>query len=98
MTELEQLLQSVGGQLAGFRRRALHAEALVRAFEAVVSARSAAAARADGAELPTVERLTELETENAALRARIASATDRTRLLMERVRFLRQQTERGGER
>jgi chromosome segregation ATPase len=36
--------------------------------------------------------------ENEALRARLAEATERTRVIAERVRFLRQQLSNGGER
>jgi hypothetical protein len=37
------------------------------------------------------ERLSELETENDALRVRLGRAEDRVRQMMDRVRFLRQQ-------
>ena len=40
------------------------------------------------------ERVTELEHENAVLRARLESATERTRQMLERVRFIRQQAQR----
>ena len=42
-------------------------------------------------------RLRELETENAVLRGRLESATERTRQMLERVRFIRQQAQ-GAER
>jgi len=40
------------------------------------------------------ERMTELEHENAVLRARLESATERTRQMLERVRFIRQQAQK----
>ena len=45
----------------------------------------------------TGERVTELEHENAVLRGRLESATERTRQMLERVRFIRQQAQ-GAER
>jgi hypothetical protein len=43
-------------------------------------------------------RLTNLERENELLRERLAAAAARARQMLERVRFLRQQTQLGGER
>ena len=43
-------------------------------------------------------RLANLERENAMLRERLAAASARTRQMLERVHFLRQQTQAGGER
>ncbi len=43
-------------------------------------------------------RLANLERENAMLRERLAAAGARTRQMLERVHFLRQQTQVGGER
>jgi hypothetical protein len=43
-------------------------------------------------------RLANLERENASLRERLAAASARTRQMLERVHFLRQQTQVGGER
>ena len=43
-------------------------------------------------------RLANLERENAALRERLAVAGARARQMLERVHFLRQQTQVGGER
>lgn len=43
-------------------------------------------------------RLANLERENAMLRDRLATAAARTRQMLERVHFLRQQTQVGGER
>lgn len=43
-------------------------------------------------------RLANLERENAVLRERLATAGARARQMLERVHFLRQQTQVGGER
>jgi hypothetical protein len=43
-------------------------------------------------------RLANLERENAMLRERLAAASTRARQMLERVHFLRQQTQAGGER
>ena len=43
-------------------------------------------------------RLASLERENAALREQLATTAARTRQMLERVHFLRQQTQVGGER
>jgi len=86
--ELSQLVRHLGDELAAFRRRALQAEARLRAYEGV------------GGSGPTAdpERVAQLERENAELRARLDGATERTRQMLERVRFLRQQHELGRER
>ena len=43
-------------------------------------------------------RLANVERENAILRERLAAASSRARQMLERVHFLRQQTQVGGER
>ena len=43
-------------------------------------------------------RLVNLERENAVLRERLTVAADRARQMLERIHFLRQQTQLGGER
>jgi len=80
--QLEQLVRHLGEELAGFRRRALAAESRVRALEAAVE---------HGGDSASLERLKTLEQENADLKARVGYATDRTRQLLARVHFLRQQ-------
>lgn len=80
--QLEQLVRHLGEELAGFRRRALAAESRVRALEAAV---------ANGGDAASLERLRTLEQENTDLKARVVYATDRTRQLLARVHFLRQQ-------
>ncbi len=80
--QLEQLVHHLGEELAGFRRRALAAESRVRVLETAVT---------QGGDSASLERLRTLEGENAELRARLAFATERTRQLLARVHFLRQQ-------
>ncbi len=80
--QLEQLVHHLGEELAGFRRRALAAEARVRVLETAMQ---------QGGDSASLERLRILEDENADLRARVVYATERTRQLLARVHFLRQQ-------
>ena len=88
--ELHQLVRHLADELAGFRRRALQAEARVKELEE-------AASDGDGGTIPA-RNAGELERENAELRARLDAAAERTRQMLERMRFLRQQNERGAER
>ncbi|SRR5258708_5391547 len=90
--ELETLVRHLGDELAGFRRRALLAESRVREFEGQGAAPVAKQQR----ELS--DRVTQLEHENAALKGRLDAATARTKQVLERVRFIRQQAQGGGER
>lgn len=84
--ELEFLVRNVGEELATFRRRAHAAEARLKALGTTPAGDASAE-----------ERVAQLEAENARLRARLAQATDRTRAMLDRVRFLRQQHVLGGE-
>lgn len=86
--DLEQLVRHLGDELAGFRRRALLAESRLRDLESEEREPEVTQQRA------LDERVTELEHENAVLRARLDSATERTRQMLERVRFIRQQAQR----
>ena len=86
--DLEQLVRHLGDELAGFRRRALVAESRLRDLESEEQAPDVKQQRV------LDERVTELEHENAVLRARLDSATERTRQMLERVRFIRQQAQR----
>jgi hypothetical protein len=81
-TELQQLVRHLGDELASFRRRALQAEARVKAIDA-----SAGSGRV------SPERIEKLEIENAELKKRLETARARTRQVLDRVRFLRQQHE-----
>lgn len=83
--ELRQLIGHLGDELATFRRRAIQSEARVKAIDA-----SAGTARV------SPERVERLERENADLKKRLESARSRTRQVLERVRFLRQQHEAVG--
>ena len=90
--ELETLVRHLGDELAGFRRRALLAEARVRELEG----QGAAPVVQQQRELS--DRVTQLEHENAGLKGRLDSATARTKQMLDRVRFIRQQAQGGGER
>jgi len=90
--ELETLVRHLADELAGFRRRALLAEARVREIESQGTAPVVQEKR----ELS--DRVTQLEHENAALKGRVDAATARTQQMLDRVRFIRQQAQSGGER
>ncbi|HJU74583.1 MAG TPA: hypothetical protein VJ717_12615 [Gemmatimonadaceae bacterium] len=81
--ELEQLVHSMGEELASFRKRAQSAEARVKTLES----------SPHGGDLFGDQRLHVLEEENNALRARMQHATERIRVLLAQLRFLRQQRE-----
>jgi predicted nucleic acid-binding Zn-ribbon protein len=85
--ELEQLVRSLGEELARFRKRAQAAEARLKAIES----------SGETGDLFSGERVTKLEQENRDLRARLEDATGRTRAMLERVRFLRQQSANGSD-
>ena len=89
--ELEQLVRHLGDELAGFRRRALVAENRVRELESEENQPGVREQRKLG------DRLNQLEHDNAILRSRLEAATARTRAMLERVRFIRQQAQ-GAER
>ena len=80
--DLEKLVNHLGDELASFRRRALQAEARVKAVEG-----------SPGATRASPERIEKLERENAGLKLRLEKARGRTRQMLDRVRFLRQQDE-----
>ena len=89
--DLEQLVRHLGDELAGFRRRALVAESRLRELETEETPPDS------GQQREMSGHVTELEHENAVLRGRLESATERTRQMLERVRFIRQQAQ-GAER
>src|SRR5690348_16665822 len=66
--DLEQLVRSLGEELAGFRRRALSAEGRLKSLEAAHGA----------GDLFSHERLASVEQENADLKRRLAAATEST--------------------
>lgn len=85
--ELELLVRHLGDELAGFRRRALTAEARLRELDHQGEKSGRDPQRALAA------RCADLERENAELKARVETATTRTKQMLERVRFIRQQTQ-----
>ena len=85
--ELEQLVRALGEELARFRKRALQAESRLKKLET----------SGEPGDLFSGDRIASLETENRELRARIDGATERTRTMLDRVRFLRQQTSNGSD-
>ena len=103
--ELELLVRHLSDQLAGYRRRALGAEARVRELEQRIQqlegALTAARAQQSLREVPapgTAGPDARLEAENGRLRQRLAEARERTGVLVERIRFVRQSAGHGGER
>jgi hypothetical protein len=90
--ELESLVRHLGGALAHVRRRALTAEARLKAIESAGGMASAG----------LVERVAVLEAENRELARRVESSSAKARHMLARVRFLRQQQDgphdRGTER
>lgn len=90
--ELEQVIRALGDEMAGWRRRAHEAEAHLKALETQPSdggsrgerAPATGAADADG-------NVAALRAENRELRERLETARQRTRVLLQRLRFLRQQ-------
>lgn len=84
----------VGAEIAGFRRRALQAEARIRELEERVNeltARIAEAERKPATEDELSPREAELVQENARLRSRLDAGTQRITVLLERLRFIREQ-------
>ena len=86
--ELDTLVRHLADDLAGFRRRALIAEARLKEVESQ-----------DGgvANLELAARVSQLERDNERLQSKLDSATARAKQILDRVRFLRQQTQ-GGDR
>lgn len=82
--ELQTVVRSLVDELAGFRKRALGAEAKVKGFES-----------ATGSTARTGARLALLEAENARLRAQVERARSTSRTMLDKVRFLRQQAQAG---
>lgn len=82
--ELQLLVGLLAEELAGFRVRALGAEQKLRQVT------KESPSLVDAGTLQ--EKLAALEAENTELRERLARASDRTRGMLDRVHFLRQQT------
>ena len=85
---LRRLVRALAEELAGFRRRALAAEARVRELEG-----SQPPVPMVNADPGLTTRVVALEAENAELYRRIEAASARAERIRHRVRFLRQQTE-----
>ncbi len=96
VAELRILVHRLSDEVAAFRRRAIAAEARARELEAEVARAAPAAAPAGGDAPPDPEALARLERENAELRERLGQAAERTRQLLDRARFLRQQQGEAG--
>lgn len=79
--QLSRLVRRLGEELAGYRKRALTAEARLKTVEED-------AARIAGT---SPQRVLELERENAELTRRLAVARTRTEKMLMRVQFLKQQ-------
>ena len=92
--DLEQLVRHLGDELAGFRRRALVAESRVKELERMEELSGHKPQR------DLAARCAALEQENASLQGRLETATARARQMLDRVRFIRQQTQAtaGGDR
>ncbi|MDQ6886358.1 MAG: hypothetical protein M3068_03600 [Gemmatimonadota bacterium] len=88
--ELEQLIRALGDEMAGWRRRAQQAEAKLKEVAPAPARGEGRGGREAGG--------SPLERENAALRARLEAARRRTRTLLDRMRFLRQQHGLGVEK
>jgi predicted nucleic acid-binding Zn-ribbon protein len=84
--DLNTLVRHLADELAAFRRRALVAEARLKELEAH---------EGGAANLALASRSAELETENERLREKLAAVTGRARKMLERVKYLRQQTQAG---
>lgn len=82
--ELEVLVHHLADELAGFRRRALTAEARIKEVEAH---------EGGAANLDLLNRCAELERANERLEAKLAAATARAKAMLDRVKFLRQQAQ-----
>jgi hypothetical protein len=79
--ELEALVRNLGEELSTFRKRAQTAETRLKGI----------ATKGGGGDVHAEERVAQLEAENKKLRQRVDAAAERTRKMLDRVRFLRQQ-------
>jgi hypothetical protein len=80
--DLEAVVRSLVDELAGFRKRALAAEAKLKGFES-----------ASGSSAKAGARMAELEEDNQRLRAQVERARSSSRGMLDKVRFLRQQAQ-----
>lgn len=88
--ELDALVRSLGDELASMRRRALLAEARLKELES---------SGGGGPVQPRLaDRIAKLERENVRLQGRLDQAKERSKVMLDRVHFLRQQAQTRGER
>ena len=80
--ELQSVVLHLIDEMAGFRKRALAAEAKLKGFES-----------ASGPTAKAGARLARLEEENARLRVQVDKARTTTKGMLDKVRFLRQQAQ-----
>jgi predicted nucleic acid-binding Zn-ribbon protein len=85
LAELEEVLRHLESELAAWRRRALTAESRVGDYERLTEAGGA------------TSRLKELESANRSLKQRLEQARVRVAGLVDRLRFLEQQSGNGGQ-
>lgn len=85
--ELDTLVRHLADELAAFRRRALTAESRLKEVESQEGGVMA---------LDLSARVNQLEEENERLRTKLDEAAARTKQMLDRVRFLRQQAQTGG--
>ena len=88
LDQLETVLRHVADELAGWRARALKAEAELKESGLRGGAAGAVAAKPDA---ETRGRVTDLEQENRTLRQRVESARTRVHDLLSRLTFLEEQ-------
>src|ERR1044072_4187011 len=80
--ELQSVMRNLVDELAGFRKRALAAEAKLKGFES-----------ASGPTAKAGARLARLEEEDVCLRSQVEKARSTTKGMLDKVRFLRQQAQ-----
>ena len=96
VAELRILVHRLADEVAAFRRRAIQSETRVRELEGELAALAAATPpRPEPLSPENAARLRAVEAENADLRRRLEEAAERTRQLLDRARFLRQQQGEG---
>jgi hypothetical protein len=87
--ELEKIVRRMSEELAAFRRRALTAEARLRDIDSVEGG-----GPPSSAELTELrKRVQELEADNETLRDRMETAAGKTKQMLDRIHFLRQQAQ-----
>src|SRR6185312_5964430 len=87
--ELETLVRHLAEELAGFRRRALTAEAKLKEIEV----HAGDGDNGGAANLELINRCADLERENERLETKLAAASARAKAMLDRVKFLRQQAQ-----